>query len=241
MLDVILVGKRAFDANGVADVIQDCRADRSLAPAHTSSHGMRRQTSLWPIVAASCAVLTWISMSGTVAPRAAQEMVDSPAMEADMMEDMPTTEMGGGDFFSQDLGTLLRLRYNTESYGQDRRGNFDIGTMRVASFEDAIAFFDGQATLSDVNGVGYNLGVGFRWLHWVALPARTGTDHGLQLLGRRHEHRSRQLLPAGRPELRIARRHVGFPRERLHPHRPGIAARHVQLDRRHRLRARISS
>ena len=109
-------------------------------------------------------------MSGTARIAHAQEMVDSPAMEADMMEDMPTTEMGGGDFFSQDLGTLLRLRYNTKSYGQDRRGNLDIGTMRVASFEDAIAFFDGQATLSDVNGVGYNLGVGFRWLHWAPFP-----------------------------------------------------------------------
>lgn len=82
----------------------------------------------------------------------------------------PAIEMGGGNFFSQELGTLLRLRYNTESYGQDRRGNLDIGTMRVANFEDAIAFFDGQATLSDVNGVGYNLGVGFRWLGWNPVP-----------------------------------------------------------------------
>ena len=30
--------------------------------------------------------------------------------------------MGGGEFFSQELGTLLRMRYNTESYGQERYG-----------------------------------------------------------------------------------------------------------------------
>lgn len=93
-----------------------------------------------------------------------------PAMEDAFEAGAPVMESGGGDFFSQDLGTLLRLRYNTESYGQDRRGNFDIGTMQVQSFEDAIAFFDGQVTLNDVNGVGYNLGVGFRWLHWSPFP-----------------------------------------------------------------------
>ena len=90
--------------------------------------------------------------------------------------------------------------------------------MQVASFEDAIAFFDGQVTLSDVNGVGYNLGVGFRWLHWAPFPHRAGADHRLQLLGGRHEHRVGQLLSAGRRELRIARRHVGSARQRLHPH-----------------------
>lgn len=97
-------------------------------------------------------------------------MGDLPAMEDAFEAGAPAMEMGGGDFFSQELGTLLRLRYNTESYGQDRRGNFDIGTMQVQNFEDAIAFFDGQVTLNDVNGVGYNLGVGFRWLHWSPFP-----------------------------------------------------------------------
>ncbi len=95
-------------------------------------------------------------------------MGDLPAMDSDAFDaGPPVVDMGGGTFFSQELGTLLRLRYNTESYGQDRRGNLDIGTMQVANFQDAIAFFDGQATLSDVNGLGYNLGVGFRWLGWT--------------------------------------------------------------------------
>jgi hypothetical protein len=79
----------------------------------------------------------------------------------------PQSDFGGGSFFSQELGTLLRLQYNTRSYGQEQDGNLDIGTMQVANFDDAIAFFDGQLTLNDYNGPGYNLGLGFRWLDYV--------------------------------------------------------------------------
>ncbi len=76
----------------------------------------------------------------------------------------PVTNYGEGSYFSQDLGTMLRVRFNTESYGQHNVGNLDLGTMQVANFDDAIAFFDGQVTLSDQQGVGFNLGVGYRWL-----------------------------------------------------------------------------
>jgi hypothetical protein len=41
----------------------------------------------------------------------------------------------------------------------------DIGTMQVANLDNAIAFFDGQVTLNDIQGVGFNLGVGYRWMH----------------------------------------------------------------------------
>ena len=45
-------------------------------------------------------------------------MGELPALEADAFDGgMPVSEVGGVDFFSQELGTLLRLRYNTESYG----------------------------------------------------------------------------------------------------------------------------
>jgi len=159
--------KRAFDANGVADVNQSSRRDHFLDTMRHSKSGSRVAPGVGRFVAASCALA--FALAGI--PRAwAQEYGDLPAMEDAFEAGAPAMEMGGGDFFSQDLGTLLRLRYNTESYGQDRRGNFDIGTMQVQSFEDAIAFFDGQVTLNDVNGVGYNLGVGFRWLHWSPFP-----------------------------------------------------------------------
>ena len=58
-------------------------------------------------------------------------------------------QSGNVSFFSQDLGTILRLRYNTESYGQDGQGNFDIGTMQVVTMDDSAAFFDGQVTMND--------------------------------------------------------------------------------------------
>lgn len=84
---------------------------------------------------------------------------------------VPMSNSGGGSFFSQDLGTILRLRYNTESYGQDDQGNLDIGTMQVLNFDDSIAFFDGQLTLNDTNGAGFNLGLGYRWLSMVPYSA----------------------------------------------------------------------
>jgi hypothetical protein len=76
----------------------------------------------------------------------------------------PVTSVGGGDFFSQDLGALLRLRYSTESYGQDEHGNVDIGTFQVVNFDDATAFFDGQVTLNEAQGIGFNVGSGYRWI-----------------------------------------------------------------------------
>lgn len=76
----------------------------------------------------------------------------------------PMTNYGGGSFFSQDLGTVLRLQYRTESYGQYDRGNFDIGSMKVFSFDGSTIFIDGQVTLNEEQGVGYNIGTGYRWL-----------------------------------------------------------------------------
>src|SRR4051812_40456526 len=57
----------------------------------------------------------------------------------------PMSQSGGGEmnFFSQDLGTIFRLRYNTPGMGQDGTGNFDIGTMEVVTMGDTSAFFDG--------------------------------------------------------------------------------------------------
>ena len=73
----------------------------------------------------------------------------------------PATETGGGSyFFAQDLGTMLRVSYDTESYGQDMEsGDLDIGTMQMFNFDDSAVFFDGQVTLNDPNGVGFNIGV----------------------------------------------------------------------------------
>jgi hypothetical protein len=95
----------------------------------------------------------------------------------------PTTEMGGGSyFFAQDLGTMLRVRYNTESYGQDNEsGNLDIGTMQMISFDDSAVFFDGQVTLNDPDGVGFNVGVGYRWMSFQSFASSPGVMQGVSI------------------------------------------------------------
>jgi hypothetical protein len=97
----------------------------------------------------------------------------------------PVTSMGDGSYFSQDLGTMVRARFNTRSYGQDQRqdGNLDIGTMQVVSWDDSIAFFDGQVTLSDVQGAGFNVGIGYRWLSYLPYATDGERITGVSLWG----------------------------------------------------------
>ena len=82
----------------------------------------------------------------------------------------PMGTSGGGSFFSPSLNAHLRARYSTQSYGQGE-GNFDLGTMRLFDLGNGAAFFDGQVTMNDVDGVGYNVGGGVRWLldqpYWI--------------------------------------------------------------------------
>ena len=68
-----------------------------------------------------------------------------------------------GSFFNQKLGTALRFNYHTRGYGtQD--DVFSLGGMKVFNMDGAAVFVDGQGTLSDDFGGGYNLGVGYRQL-----------------------------------------------------------------------------
>lgn len=66
-------------------------------------------------------------------------------------------------FYNPQLDAHLRVRYHTQSYGQNE-GNFDIGTMKLFDLGDAAGFIDGQVTMNEVEHVGYNLGIGYRWL-----------------------------------------------------------------------------
>jgi len=69
-----------------------------------------------------------------------------------------------GATYNPALDTVLRLRYATRSYGQ-QDGNLDIGTFTAFPFgDDALTFFDGQVVLNEDQGVGYNLGLGIRFL-----------------------------------------------------------------------------
>jgi hypothetical protein len=106
-----------------------------------------------------------------------------PAAEPTMDTGAPMTEFGNVSFYSQDLGTILRLRYNTESYGQDDQGNFDIGSFQVLTFDtiDAAAFLDGQVTLNETDGVGFNIGVGWRAIDFPPYSMNTGRMDGISL------------------------------------------------------------
>lgn len=93
----------------------------------------------------------------------------------------PVTQSGDVSFFSQDLGTILRLQFRTESYGQDGNGNFDIGTMQVVTLDDTSAFLDGQVTVNESDGVGFNVGLGYRWMSYPEYSAHLGRMQGVSL------------------------------------------------------------
>jgi hypothetical protein len=108
-----------------------------------------------------------------------------PGMDSIVDPGAPSVSHSGGGsyFFEQDLGHILRVRYNTESYGQhgEGHGNVDIGTMQALTFDDAMAFFDGQVTLNDVQGVGFNLGLGYRWLAFQPYASSGGVMQGVSI------------------------------------------------------------
>ena len=155
----------------------------------------------------------------------------------------PVTSMGEGSYFSQDLGTMVRGRFNTRSYGQDedQDGNLDIGTMQVVSWDDSIAFFDGQVTLSDVQGVGFNVGIGYRWLSYVPYATDAERVTGVSLWGDGTSTEADNFFPQLGVSYRIARRYLGLTGQRLHPDRAGQPGGRLRAHRRHRLPGAISS
>ncbi|HVT28628.1 MAG TPA: hypothetical protein VHE81_11495, partial [Lacipirellulaceae bacterium] len=126
----------------------------------------------------------FLAAVGSASPTIAQNSLP-PAMDGSGADPgaPPMPQSGGGDvdFFSQDLGTILRLRYNTNSYGQDGVGNFDVGTMQVVTMDDTAAFLDGQVTMNDTDGVGFNVGLGYRWLDFPPYAADTGRMEGVSV------------------------------------------------------------
>ena len=100
----------------------------------------------------------------------------SPMNASPVVNDSYTLETGGvgsvqssGAYYNPTLGSHIRARYNTRSYGQED-GFLDLGTMKLFDMENGVAFFDGQVTLNDESNVGYNLGLGYRWFTLPLLP-----------------------------------------------------------------------
>ena len=75
---------------------------------------------------------------------------------------VPASYQSGG-FFNKQLGTALRFNYHTQGYGT-QEGVVSLGGMKVFNMDGAAMFVDGQGTLSDDFGGGFNLGVGYRQL-----------------------------------------------------------------------------
>lgn len=75
----------------------------------------------------------------------------------------------GGSTYSGYLGAHMRARYNTRSYGQTR-GNLDLGTAKFYDDGNGVWFADGQVTMNDDAGMGYNVGLGYRFLTLPLLP-----------------------------------------------------------------------
>jgi hypothetical protein len=68
-----------------------------------------------------------------------------------------------GSYFNRELGTPLRFSYHSEGYGTDL-GVVSLGSMKVFNLDGATWFLDGQGTMSDDFGGGFNAGIGYREL-----------------------------------------------------------------------------
>src|SRR4029079_15051324 len=162
--------------------MHDCPKYFSAAiGGYRTRSGQRAHLSLRALVCFAAAIA--LSSSG-----AAQDLIPPgadlpPAMGAAGIDPgiPPVTQSGDVSFFSQDLGTILRLQFRTESYGQDGNGNFDIGSMQVVTLDDTSAFLDGQVTMNESDGVGFNVGIGYRWMSYPEYSADLGVMKGVSL------------------------------------------------------------
>lgn len=77
--------------------------------------------------------------------------------------ELPGRSSRGGSFFNRNLGTAFRFGYQSEGYGT-QEGIVTLGSMKVFNMEGSTLTLDGQATLSDEFGGGYNAGVFYRSL-----------------------------------------------------------------------------
>ncbi len=110
-----------------------------------------------------CGALGLVLAMSAALPALAQGSGISPD-QAGYDSVVPASYTGSGSFFNRKLGTALRFSYHTEGYGT-QEGVVSIGGMKVMTIDDSSTWFiDGQGTLSDDFGGGFNLGLGYRVL-----------------------------------------------------------------------------
>lgn len=103
----------------------------------------------------------WLVMATTAVGLAQNGPIESGSGE--FIPEIPASYSGSGSFFNRQLGTAFRFSYHNEGYGtQD--GVVTLGTMKVFNQQGSTIFLDGQATLSDGFGGGFNAGIGYRTL-----------------------------------------------------------------------------
>src|SRR3954454_1844147 len=153
----------------------------NLASAALRCHRIRRcQRDCAGVVLALAAFLC--GMLTATASVAQTPVAPLPGIDAPIDNGAPPMSQSGDvNYFSQDLGTILRLKYSTESYGQDGAGNFELGTFQVITMEDTSAFFDGQVTMNEADGVGFNIGLGYRWMNYPGYAGDLGRMDGISL------------------------------------------------------------
>jgi hypothetical protein len=76
---------------------------------------------------------------------------------------VPSSYTSSGSYFNRELGTPLRFKYHSEGYGTET-GVVSLGTMQVFNLDGAAWFLDGQGTMSEDFGGGFNAGIGYREL-----------------------------------------------------------------------------
>lgn len=125
---------------------------------------LRLLTSLWLVVVSASAGL---AQNGAINPGGGE-----------FVPEIPASYSGSGSFFNRQLGTAFRFGYHSQGYGtQD--GIVSLGTMKVFNGIGSTIFLDGQATLSDEFGGGFNAGVGYRSMNDIGFGPDSIRINGL--------------------------------------------------------------
>lgn len=120
---------------------------------------MRITTRLLPSnwITITVVLLSFCNSSGTLYAQVLQADATSTGDETVT----PVSYTSSGSYFNRQLGTPLRFSYHSEGYGTET-GVVSLGSMYVAPLDGAAWFLDGQGTLSEDFGGGFNLGIGYR-------------------------------------------------------------------------------
>ncbi|WP_442481507.1 beta strand repeat-containing protein [Aeoliella sp. SH292] len=132
-------------------------------------------TIVWLLVAASSATAQQVHDRDTRAVEAVPQGEIVYSTDSQIVQHPADSYGPYGMDYSPSLGAHLRARYNTRSYGQVR-GNLDLGTMKLFDAPNGVWFVDAQVTLNDESKIGYNAGVGYRFMTLPLFPTSPDTE-----------------------------------------------------------------